>query len=307
MELFGEGREWSAAWYKRVVVLDPCCCLSEVVHAVILQNSSSGKELADGVLDQYQCCIRTSNTTNTRPQPTEKTRDLTFVFFLASPVIIRGGAAKSHRQPFIKLADHSELALVKEYDNSNNSDDKRKIEKTEKAADWTMAKRRRFQVGKQKEGGARKNMARHISEPMLEPKIPFVGSKDESSGLPRSKFPVGSCFRWVTLAIPRQNVQRCMKCVDGGNASSNLEEDNEEYMYSVCVTWQSPTLIDVGKPRRERQELALLGDIQVSVFHTGSRCCEHLHGCWKHLGMGKFFPSTLSLPPTYSLISILLR
>ena len=119
-----------------------------------------------------------------------------------------GGAAKSHRQPFIKLADHSELALVKEYDNSNNSDDKRKIEKTEKAADWTMAKRRRFQVGKQKEGGARKNMARHISEPMLEPKIPFVGSKDESSGLPRSKFPVGSCFRWVTLAIPRQNVQR---------------------------------------------------------------------------------------------------
>ena len=38
-----------------------------------------------------------------------------------------------------------------------------------------------------------------------------------------------------------------MKCVDGGNVSSNLEEDNEEYMYV------SPTLIDVGKPRRERQ------------------------------------------------------
>ena len=38
-----------------------------------------------------------------------------------------------------------------------------------------------------------------------------------------------------------------MKCVDGGNGSSNLGEDNEEYMYV------SPTLIDVGKPRRETQ------------------------------------------------------
>ena len=64
-----------------------------------------------------------------------------------------------------------------------------------------MAKRRRFQEGKQREGGTRKNMARHISEPMLEPKIPFMGPKDGSSGLPRPKFPVGSCFRWVTLAI----------------------------------------------------------------------------------------------------------
>ena len=59
-------------------------------------------------------------------------------------------------------------------------------------------KRRRLQEGKQREAGARKNMARHISELMLDPKIPFVGPKDESSGLPR---PVGSCFRWVTLAI----------------------------------------------------------------------------------------------------------
>ena len=39
-----------------------------------------------------------------------------------------------------------------------------------------------------------------------------------------------------------------------------------------------------------------LGEGLVSVFHTGSRCCEHLLVCWKHLGMGMFFPSTLSLP-----------
>ena len=64
-----------------------------------------------------------------------------------------------------------------------------------------MVKRRRFQEGKQREGGARKNMARHISELVLESKIPFVGPKDGSSGLPRPKFPVGSCFRLVTLAI----------------------------------------------------------------------------------------------------------
>ena len=42
-----------------------------------------------------------------------------------------------------------------------------------------------------------------------------------------------------------------MKCVDGGNVLSNLGD--------VCVTWQSPTLIDVVKPRRETQGLALLG------------------------------------------------
>ena len=66
----------------------------------------------------------------------------------------------------IKLADDSELAVGEEYDNSNNSDDKRRIhvQKAENAADW-----RRFQEGKQREGGAtcRKNMARHISEPEL--------------------------------------------------------------------------------------------------------------------------------------------
>eukprot|EP00731_Ephydatia_muelleri_P014717 Em0008g437a len=62
----------------------PSSCIGPVAD-LLPKNSSSGKELADGVLDQYQCCIRTPNTTNTRPQPTEKARDLTFVFFLASP------------------------------------------------------------------------------------------------------------------------------------------------------------------------------------------------------------------------------
>ena len=60
-----------------------------------------------------------------------------------------------------------------------------------------MAKRK-LQEGKQREG-ARKDVARPINEPALEPNIPFVGPKD--------------CFQWVlalgvvTLVISRGNAQ----------------------------------------------------------------------------------------------------
>ena len=40
--------------------------------------------------------------------------------------ITDGMAFLTHRQPLIKLADHSESAVVEECDNSNNSDDKRR-------------------------------------------------------------------------------------------------------------------------------------------------------------------------------------
>ena len=53
----------------------------------------------------------------------------------------------------------------------------------------------RLQEGEQREGGARKDVARPSSEPALEPKISFVGPKDSSSGVPKPKYPVGSCFR----------------------------------------------------------------------------------------------------------------
>ena len=70
------------------------------------------------------------------------------------------------------------------------------IEKAKKAAERKVAiRRRRLQEGKQREGGARKDVARPSREPSLEPKTPFVRPKDGSSGVPRPRFPAGSCFR----------------------------------------------------------------------------------------------------------------
>ncbi|KAL5494027.1 hypothetical protein EMCRGX_G015296 [Ephydatia muelleri] len=82
---------------------------------------------------------------------------------------------------------------------TENSDDERRIEKAKKAAERKVAKRRRLQEEKQMEGGARKDVTRLSSEPALEPKITFVATKDGSSGVPRPRFSVDSCFRyWET-------------------------------------------------------------------------------------------------------------
>ena len=94
----------------------------------------------------------------------------------------------------------------------------------------------KLQEGKQREGGARKDVARPSSEPALEPRFPSW----ESSGVPKPRFPVGSCFRCgdpgrferecpkmvgpsvARLEYPLINkiehvVIESMECVDGGN------------------------------------------------------------------------------------------
>jgi hypothetical protein len=108
----------------------------------------------------------------------------------------------ARRQKLIKLADRSESgwAVVEEYDAdalADNSDDERKIEKAEKAAERKLAKRRKVQEGRQKAVVARSDGTEAIRQtlPALHPKIPVVELKAGGSGVVRGRFPVGSCFR----------------------------------------------------------------------------------------------------------------
>eukprot|EP00731_Ephydatia_muelleri_P010160 Em0005g746a len=94
--------------------------------------------------------------------------------------------------------DHIEAANAvgrEQLEHASQERDRIRIEKAKKAAERKVAKRRRLQEEKQMEGGARKDVTRLSSEPALEPKITFVATKDGSSGVPRPRFSVDSCFR----------------------------------------------------------------------------------------------------------------
>ena len=116
--------------------------------------------------------------------------------------VVEGMSFLARRQKLIKLADRSESgwAVIEDYDAdalADNSEDERKIEKAEKAAERKLAKRRKAQDVKHKAGIARSDAAETIRQtlPVLQPKIPSAEAKAGGSGMARARFPVGSCFR----------------------------------------------------------------------------------------------------------------
>ena len=105
----------------------------------------------------------------------------------------------THRQKLIKLADRSESgwAVVDEYDAdalADNSEDERKIEKAEKAAEKKLAKRRKVQEGKQRAGIGRSDATEAVRQ-TVPAKIPVVEARAGSGVVARTRFAVGTCFR----------------------------------------------------------------------------------------------------------------
>ncbi|KAL5479698.1 hypothetical protein EMCRGX_G023258 [Ephydatia muelleri] len=99
-------------------------------------------------------------------------------------------------------------AVVKEYDAdalADNSNDER-IEKAEKAAERKVVTK--LQEGKQREGGARKNVARPSSEPALEPRFPSWGPRMRAVECRNPGFQWVLVLGVVTQADSRGNAQR---------------------------------------------------------------------------------------------------
>ncbi|KAL5499646.1 hypothetical protein EMCRGX_G011099 [Ephydatia muelleri] len=148
---------------------------------------------------------------------------------LARKEIAEGTSFLARRQKLIKLADRSESgwAVVEEYDAdvlADDSDDEKKIEKAEKAAERKLAKRRKVQEVK-REGLAARSCLGPGSEPT--PKALFASPKPAIAGamVPRPKYPVGSCFQ---CGDPGHFRRECPK-------AAPLAGAREEYPLIQCV------------------------------------------------------------------------
>ena len=147
---------------------------------------------------------------------------------LAWKEIAEGTSFLARRQKLIKLADRSESrwAVVEEYDAdvlADDSDDEKKIEKAEKAAKRKLAKRRKVQEVKLREGLAARSLPRPGSEPT--PKAPFASPKPAIAAVPRPKYPVGSCFQ---CGDPGHFRRECPRAAPPAGA-------REEYPLIQCV------------------------------------------------------------------------
>ena len=117
---------------------------------------------------------------------------------LAKKEIAKGTSFLARREKLIKLADRSESgwAVVEEYNAdvlADDSDDEKKIEKAENAAERKLAKRRKVQEVKLREGLAARSLPRLGSEPT--PKAPFASPKPAIAAVPKLMYPAGSCFQ----------------------------------------------------------------------------------------------------------------
>ena len=88
---------------------------------------------------------------------------------------------------------------------ADDSDDEKKIEKAEKAAERKLAKRRKVQEVK-REGLAARSLPRPRSEPT--PKAPFASPKPAIAAVPRPKYPWAPASSAATRAISGGNAPK---------------------------------------------------------------------------------------------------
>ena len=104
----------------------------------------------------------------------------------------------THRQKMIKFVDRSDAgwAVVKKYEDdasASNSEDERRMEKAEWAAEKEVARKRKFRESKMREEAVKKGALRPSSEPGMAfaPTKPPLAPKLIGGMVPR---PSGSCF-----------------------------------------------------------------------------------------------------------------
>ena len=120
----------------------------------------------------------------------------------------------SRRQKMIKFADRSDSrwAVVEEYEDdalASNSEDERKMEKAERAAERKVAKKRRLKESKTREEAAKKGGLRLSMEPMMA----FAPVKPPMAPKPMAPKPSGGYFHCGELGHFRRECPKALASV----------------------------------------------------------------------------------------------